>query len=115
GYVSTSELSRYFSHALAYVFPSLNEGFGLPVLEAFSYNLPVIIANQCALKEVAGGAALVLEENSAFSLNASMRRILLEPDLRESLREKGRIRLQAFSTKKFFLLLEAAFKEILNG
>ncbi|WP_192347329.1 glycosyltransferase family 1 protein [Algoriphagus sp. Y33] len=115
GYVSSSELSAYFSHALAYIFPSLNEGFGLPVLEAFSYNLPVIISNQGALIEVAGGAAMILKENTVSSLYQSMRRILLEPELRESLISKGRIRLQDFSTLKFFLLLEANFKEILDA
>ena len=75
----------------------------------------MIISNQGALIEVAGGAAMILKENTVSSLYQSMRRILLEPELRESLISKGRIRLQDFSTLKFFLLLEANFKEILDA
>jgi glycosyltransferase involved in cell wall biosynthesis len=50
---------------LGYVFPSVNEGFGLPVLEAFSFGLPVIISRQGALMEVAGDAALIFETSDA--------------------------------------------------
>ena len=115
GYVSQEQLASYFQHALGYVFPSANEGFGLPVLEAFSFGLPVIISRQGALMEVAGDAALILEKNDAESLFQSMKLLVDTPDLRKELGEKGRIRLQEFSAEKFFLSLEQAFKEILNG
>lgn len=115
GYLSENELKRYFSNALAYVFPSKNEGFGLPVLEAFSFDLPVIISNQGALKEVAGNAGLVLKENSVSCLLEAMQKLASDPELREDLIQKGRKRLQEFSTNKFFLHLEQAFKELLNG
>jgi glycosyltransferase involved in cell wall biosynthesis len=100
---------------LAYVFPSANEGFGLPVLEAFSFGLPVIVSNQGALVEVAEEAAIVLEKNDAETLTRSMKLLVDDPDLRKRLSEKGRIRLKEFSTEKFFLSLEQSFKEILNG
>ncbi len=115
GYVSQDQLATYFQHALGYVFPSANEGFGLPVLEAFSFGLPVIISRQGALMEVAGDAALVLEKNDTEALFESMKLLVDEPDLRKELGEKGRIRLEQFSAEKFFLSLEQAFKEILNG
>jgi glycosyltransferase involved in cell wall biosynthesis len=115
GYVSMEELRGYFKNALCYVFPSSNEGFGLPVLEAFSFGLPVIISNQGALKEVAGDAGFVLEENSSLALHQAMKTVLLDPAFRHSLAEKGKLRLTEFSTDKFFLLLEKAFKEIVNG
>jgi glycosyltransferase involved in cell wall biosynthesis len=115
GYVSQEQLASYFQHALGYVFPSTNEGFGLPVLEAFSFGLPVIISRQGALMEVAGDAALILEKNEVDSLFQSMKRLVDDPDLRKELGEKGRIRLQEFSAEKFFLSLEQAFKEILKG
>lgn len=115
GYLTETELKRYFSNALAYVFPSNNEGFGLPVLEAFSFGLPVIISRQGALMEVAGDAALLLEKNDRESLFQSMKLLADDPALRKELGEKGRIRLQKFSAEKFFLSLEQAFKEILNG
>lgn len=114
GYVSQEQLASYFQHALGYVFPSTNEGFGLPVLEAFSFGLPVIISRQGALMEVAGDAALILEKNEEESLVQSMKLLVDDPDLRKVLGEKGRIRLQEFSAEKFFLSLEQAFKEILK-
>ena len=114
GYVSQEQLASYFQHALGYVFPSTNEGFGLPVLEAFSFGLPVIISRQGALMEVAGDAALILEKNEEESLFQSMKLLVDDPDLRKVLGEKGRIRLQEFSAEKFFLSLEQAFKEILK-
>jgi glycosyltransferase involved in cell wall biosynthesis len=114
GYVSQEQLASYFQHALGYVFPSTNEGFGLPVLEAFSFGLPVIISRQGALMEVSGDAALILEKNEEESLIQSMKLLVDDPDLRKVLGEKGRIRLQEFSAEKFFLSLEQAFKEILK-
>jgi glycosyltransferase involved in cell wall biosynthesis len=115
GYVSQDQLASYFQHALGYVFPSANEGFGLPVLEAFSFGLPVIISRQGALMEVAGEAALILEKNDSEALLQSMKLLVDDPELRKELGEKGRIRLEQFSAEKFFLSLEQAFKEILNG
>jgi glycosyltransferase involved in cell wall biosynthesis len=115
GYVAQEKLAGYFQNALGYVFPSANEGFGLPVLEAFSFGLPVIISRQEALMEVAGEAALVLEKNEAEDLFQSMKLLVDDEALRKELGEKGRIRLKEFSTEKFFLSLEHAFKEILNG
>ena len=115
GYVREAELSGYFKNAIAYVFPSLNEGFGLPILEAFSFGLPVIISNQGALIEVAGDAALVLQENTKDALASAMVQFLEDPILRNELSEKGRIRLNEFSSEKFFLSLEDTFKHILNG
>ena len=115
GYVSQEQLASYFQHALGYAFPSTNEGFGLPVLEAFSFGLPVIISRQGALMEVAGDAALILENNDGESLFQSLKLLVDDPDLRKELGGKGRIRLQEFSAEKFFLSLEQAFKEILNG
>ena len=114
GYVSQEQLASYFQHVLAYIFPSTNEGFGLPVLEAFSFGLPVIISRQGALMEVAGDAALILEKNEEESLIQSMKLLVDDPELRKELGEKGSIRLQEFSAEKFFLSLEQAFKEILK-
>lgn len=115
GYVAQEKLATYFQNALGYVFPSANEGFGLPVLEAFSFGLPVIISRQGALMEVAGEAALVLKKNNSEALFQSMKLLVDDEKLRKDLGEKGRIRLKEFSTEKFFLSLEQTFKEILNG
>lgn len=114
GYVSQAELRVYFQNAFGYIFPSSNEGFGLPVLEAFAFGLPVIISNQGALREVAGDAALVLEENTSENLLLNMIKLIKDEHLRESLGKKGILRLKEFTTEKFFLSLELTFKDILN-
>ena len=115
GHVSKEVLSQKYQEAFAYVFPSLNEGFGLPVLEAFTCEIPVIIAKQGALMEVAGNAALVLDENSVLALCTAMKKLLKEDALREQLIESGRKRLSAFSMEKFFLSLDQRFKDIVDG
>lgn len=114
GYLTYEELSTFYSYAVGYVFPSLNEGFGLPVLEAFSFGLPVIISDQGALKEIAGGSALVLPRNSAHELMKAMDELLKNQELREQLTQKGQKRLSEFTTGKFFINLENALIEILN-
>jgi len=67
------------------------------------------------LMEVAGDAALIFENNDAEALLQSMKLLVDNPNLRKELGKKGRIRLDQFSAEKFFLSLEKAFKEILNG
>lgn len=61
GWVSETELAAYTSHAEALIFPSLSEGFGIPVLEAFYYKLPLLLARRTALPEVAGNAAIYFD------------------------------------------------------
>jgi glycosyltransferase involved in cell wall biosynthesis len=65
--------------------------------------------------EVAGDAALIFETSDTEALLQSMKLLVEDPDLRKELGEKGRIRLDQFTAEKFFLSLEKAFKEILNG
>lgn len=114
GYVGINKLISFFENAFVYIFPSLNEGFGLPVLEAFSFGLPVIISNQGALMEVAGGAALIFEKNEPEILFHSMKHLAENPNLRKKLSYNGRMRLNEFSPGNFFKSLEKAFKEILD-
>jgi glycosyltransferase involved in cell wall biosynthesis len=115
GYVSEQMLASYFSQARIYVFPSANEGFGLPVLEAFSFGLPVIISKQGALKEVAGDAAWALESDTPEALKSAIVHLDRHPDLVSDMRQKGQKRLAEFGTEKFFLSLDHTFKKILHG
>ena len=86
GYLSDSEVSFLYANATTYVFPSIDEGFGIPVLEAFYFNCPILCSNTGALKEVAGDAALFFDKNSCIS---------------HSLILKGKNRLNTFSLEKF--------------
>jgi glycosyltransferase involved in cell wall biosynthesis len=114
GYVSQVALESYYQHALGYVFPSLNEGFGMPVLEAFSYGLPVIIADQGTLVEVGGDAVLKVAENTPTGLEASLTLLARDEQLRKEMVERGYRRLGQFSSADFFLSLQHCFRKILN-
>ncbi|MEN9698036.1 MAG: hypothetical protein RLZ56_1457 [Bacteroidota bacterium] len=99
GYLDAANLACVYQSAFAYVFPSLNEGFGLPVLEAFHAGLPVICANNSALPEVAGEAALYFDPNNANDLAFCMEQYILNPKLRNQFIDKGQERFQHFSWK----------------
>jgi glycosyltransferase involved in cell wall biosynthesis len=79
GYVSETELPLLFSAARGFVYPSLYEGFGLPVLEAMASGLPVLISNRSSLPEVASGAALIAEAEDVRAMTESIR-VMLEDD-----------------------------------
>jgi glycosyltransferase involved in cell wall biosynthesis len=89
GFVPDEDLPAFYSAAEVFVFPSLYEGFGLPVLEAMACGTPVITSNTSSLPEVAGEAALVIDPTSTEQLAQTMRRMLENEDLRRELRVKG--------------------------
>ena len=99
-YVADEDLAGLYSGALAFVFPSLYEGFGFPVLEAMACRTPVICSNTSSLPEVAGEAALLLDPTDTASLAAAIQRVIAEPGLRAELVEKGLTQVQKFSWAK---------------
>ncbi len=101
GYLSDSQVNALYGGAFAYVFPSENEGFGIPIVEAMGYGLPVIHSDQPALLEVAGSAGLASKTGDQQDLAKKM--ILLSRDntLRLELIRKGTERSEDFSPKKF--------------
>tara|TARA_R110002049_G_scaffold230_19_gene1452 strand:+ start:3708 stop:4841 length:1134 start_codon:yes stop_codon:yes gene_type:complete len=115
GYLDEDALTSYYNSAEAYVFPSTNEGFGLPVLEAFSYGLPVIIGPQGALQEVGGDAVLVSKSFAAEDFSEAMLRISKEEETRQQLIALGFKRLSLFTGEKFFLSLLAYFNRSIDG
>ncbi|EPR65193.1 glycosyltransferase family 4 protein [Cyclobacterium qasimii] len=114
GYLDAVKLSTYYQFAEAYVFPSTNEGFGLPVLEAFSYGLPVIVGPQGALQEVGGEAVLVSSSFDAEDFSRVMFQLSTDEALRHELSESGFKRLSLFTGEKFFLSLLGYFKRMIN-
>jgi glycosyltransferase involved in cell wall biosynthesis len=114
GYVSKEALENYYQHAMAYVFPSMNEGFGMPVLEAFSYGVPVIIADQGTLVEVGEDAVLKVSENTVAGFEDALLLIARDEQLRKDMVDRGYRRLGQFSATDFFLSLQACFRSILN-
>ncbi len=100
GYVSNEELAYLFSKAVALVFPSFVEGFGMPVLEAMHAGTPVITSREGALAEVAGTAALLVDPHDPADIANAMRHIAEDAGLREELVKKGYARAAEFSWEK---------------
>lgn len=99
-YVPTDDLVSLYNAAQLFCYPSLYEGFGLPILEAMSCGTPVIASNVSSIPEVAGMAAWLVDPLSEQELTAAMERILTDETLRYELREKGLQRAASFSWAK---------------
>lgn len=112
GGISTDELRALYHRAVGFVFPSLYEGFGLPVLEAMASNCPVIATNLTSVPEVAGDAALSCDPRDADALGHSMRELLENAALRDELISKGRERAKKFSWENTVRETIAAYREI---
>ncbi len=97
GFVPDADLPALLSGALAFVFPSLYEGFGMPVLEAMACATPVLTSTTTALPEVAGDAALLVDPTDTAALSAALLRLVADADLREQLRQRGLQRVRQFS------------------
>lgn len=91
-----AEMAWLYSHAEAFVYPSLYEGFGLPVLEAFYYNCPVIMSNTSSLPEVGGDAALYFNPASEQSIRNAIEEVINNKALQNELKVKGIQRLKLF-------------------
>ncbi len=100
GYVAEQDKAALLSGALAFVFPSLYEGFGLPLLEAQACGCPVVCANTSSLPEVAGAGALQVDPQDTCALAAAMARLAREPQLRAALVEAGFANLPRFSWER---------------
>ncbi|MBS0171416.1 MAG: glycosyltransferase family 4 protein [Nitrospira sp.] len=96
GQVSDDELAQYYQQATVFVFPSLYEGFGLPLLEAMGCGCPVICSNASSLPEVAGDAAVLVDPHRPDQLAEALAQVLTSPDLQASLRARGLARAKEF-------------------
>jgi glycosyltransferase involved in cell wall biosynthesis len=100
GYVDDQDKPTLLSGALAYVFPSLYEGFGLPVLEAMACGVPVLTSNCSSLPEVAGQAALLVDPHDTAEIAGGLVNLITNADLRHQLVERGYRQIQEFSWQK---------------
>jgi glycosyltransferase involved in cell wall biosynthesis len=100
GQVTDEELRALYAGALAFVFPSRYEGFGLPPLEAMAAGAPVVTSNVSSLPEVVGDAALLVDPMEPAAIAGGMARVLGEPRLREELVRRGHERVAAFSWQR---------------
>lgn len=98
--VSDTELVNLYKNALLFAFPSLYEGFGLPVLEAFECGCPAVLSRSGSLPEVGGDAALYFEPKSISEIRNTIKKVIYDEELRSSCIQKGYRRLTEFSWDK---------------
>lgn len=116
GYVPRADLPALYSLASAFVYPSLYEGFGLPVIEAMACGTPVITSNNSSLGEIARGAALLLEDPvDASEMAAALAQMSGDTVLRQTLREQGLERAARFSLREQVRKHVELFAQLVGG
>ena len=100
GFVEDEDLPHFYTGADIFLYPSLYEGFGLPVLEAMACDTPVITSNLSSLPEVAGDAALLIDPMNVEEIADSIVRLLTDDSLRRDMQKKGSKRAEFFSWKR---------------
>jgi glycosyltransferase involved in cell wall biosynthesis len=100
GYVSIEDLAGWYARASIFAFPSLDEGFGMPVLEAMAAGVPVITSKRSAMPEVAGDAALLVDPDDVEDIASKLHLLAEDPDARRDFEERGRRRAGAFTWAK---------------
>lgn len=114
GYLPDAEVDMVYQHASLYVFPSVNEGFGIPVLEAFKANIPVLVANNTSLPEVGGDAVLTFDPYDVEDICSKMQQVISNPETADLLITKGKERLLNFSWEKAVTALKKEFRNIVE-
>jgi glycosyltransferase involved in cell wall biosynthesis len=110
GYVSDEERQRLYAEASMLVLPSLEEGFGIPALEAMTIGLPVVASNRGALPEVVGSAGILVDPDDATALAAAIARVLDEPGLSRRMSDDGAARATSFNWSTSAERLHAAYQ-----
>ncbi len=114
-WVSEEELEGLWALARAFVFPSLYEGFGLPVLEAMARGVPVACSNASSLPEVAGEAALLFDPHDEAAIAEALRRLLHDEQLRDRLRALGPAQAQQFTWERTARLTLESYAKAMQG
>ena len=114
GHASAETLRLLYSTATALVFPSLEEGFGMPILEAMSCGLPVITSNCSAMPEVAGDAAILVDPHNVSEIAEAMRRVAEDELLAADLQRRGRARAKLFTWAKCGAQTWGVYREALG-
>jgi glycosyltransferase involved in cell wall biosynthesis len=115
GYVPDADLPALYSAATAFAFPSLYEGYGLPVVEAMACGTPVLASNVSATAEVAGDAALLVDPLHVGAIHDGLRQLLTDAGVRERLRAAGLQRAAQFSWRRAADETVAVYRHVTEG
>ena len=114
GYVSTGALERLYAKASIFVFPSLAEGFGMPVLDAMSRGVPVVASRTSAIPEVAGDAALFVDPYNTAEIARALESLAEDSGLRNRLVQRGKTRAAMFTWKATVEKTYAVYRELIT-
>jgi glycosyltransferase involved in cell wall biosynthesis len=114
GWITDAEVQALWAIADAFVFPSLYEGFGLPVLEAMAHGVPVACSDASSLPEVAGDAALLFDPRDPSAIAAAIRALLGDPELAQRLRAAGLARVREFTWQRTAQLTLSSYARALS-
>jgi len=114
GYLTDEQLSGWYARARIFAFPSLDEGFGMPVLEAMAAEIPVIASNTSAMPEVCGDAAELFDPHNEDQLAAALLRVATDERRRRELVGRGRGRAQEFTWEKAVTETLAVYRELIG-
>jgi glycosyltransferase involved in cell wall biosynthesis len=115
GWVSEAQLEGLFRAASCFAFPSIREGFGLPVLEAMRRGVPVACSNSSAMPEVAGEAAIYFDPRRPAEIAGAINRLLTDRTFAERLSEKGRRRASMFSWHRAAIETMASYESAMSA
>lgn len=108
-------LATLYSNALAFIFPTLYEGFGIPALEAMNCDCPVVMSNTSSLPEVGGEAAIYFNPNNIDDMREKIKSIIINKDLRDDLILKAKTQRQKFSFEKTAIKTLEVYKRLLTN
>lgn len=114
GYVDESALANWYARASIFAFPSLDEGFGMPVLEAMARGVPVLTSNCSALPEVGGDAAVLVNPRDTDEIAGNLRELAANEDLRRELADRGRRRAASFTWQDAVSKTWSVYSELLS-
>jgi glycosyltransferase involved in cell wall biosynthesis len=115
GYVDARTLETLYRKASIFAFPSLDEGFGMPVLDAMAYGVPVLTSNRSALPEVVGDAALLVDPHSVEEIAGGLDQLARDPALRASLIARGEAQMRRFRWEDAAERTWQVYQELLGG
>jgi len=112
GYVDLSDLPLFYNAAELFVFPSISEGFGIPVLEALACGVPVVTSYGSSLEEISGGAAVLADPFSIDSIAGAISTVLSNTELKSLLRQKGLLRAADFTERRKTVETLAVYRRV---